>query len=471
MTAAAMHRRAKGATMKRGIALAALLALSPITHASDAYVDEVLKALEKKGLLSAQEVQDIKVNAREAERQAQAAAPQTAATPAPPTPSPAQQVAAMLPKPPEALRAWGRLQPRYTYIPAGDGLDGTNSFTFRRARVGLKGALNQDFYAYTQYEAANETPALANADSLLDAWIRYSAFDDTIGDIIVGQQFLPGYGRAPQLSASVERKFTEFLGPGTAGRARGIIVERGKLGAPETFTDGAFGDRLQYGFGVFNGPDLNTNNDNNELLYGVVAALTPLGMTVEDEYEIRDLPFKYLLGAGYSWSRDSGSADARAQNTLLGRPVTLDNAWLQLFGEFHVRRWFGWASWTQFASEDGDGLTLSRADGALDDRLRSRAWTAGFTRTFPLARGRHVALGLQYQQVDNQHPSRTRFMRVLTGSSADELARGMDEGQVFQLMATYIFNPNIRLLNEYAWFDAEHGVDYGGLVSQLQVDF
>ena len=69
MMAAAMHRRAKGATMKRGIALAALLALSPITHASDAYVDEVLKALEKKGLLSAQEVQDIKVNAREAERQ------------------------------------------------------------------------------------------------------------------------------------------------------------------------------------------------------------------------------------------------------------------------------------------------------------------------------------------------------------------------------------------------------------------
>lgn len=42
---------------------------------------------------------------------------------------------------------------------------------------------------------------------------------------------------------------------------------------------------------------------------------------------------------------------------------------------------------------------------------------------------------------------------------------------MFQLIATYIFNPNIRLLNEYAWFDAKHGVDYGGLVSQLQVDF
>lgn len=457
--------------MKRCLALAALLMLATPAPASDAYVDEVLKALERKGLLSAQEVRDIKVSAREADRRAQAAAPPTTATPPPAAASPAQPASAVLPKPPEALRAWGRLQPRYTYIPAGDGLDGTNSFTFRRARVGLRGALNEDFYAYTQYEAANETPALANADSLLDAWIRYSALSDSIGDIIVGQQFLPGYGRAPQLSASVERKFSEFLAPGTAGRARGIIVERGKLGAPETVTDGVFGDRLQYGLGVFNGPDINTNNDNNELLYAVTAAWTPLGMTVEDEYEIRDLPFRYLLGAGYAWSRDSGSADARVQNTRLGRLVTLDNAWWQLFGEFHVRRWFGWASWTQFASEDGDGLALSRADGALDDRLRSRAWTAGFTRTFPLARGRHFALGLQYQQVDNQHPSRTRFMRILTGSSADELARGMDQGQAFHLIATYIFNPNIRLLNEYAWFDADHGVDYGGLISQLQVDF
>lgn len=447
---------------------------SPAVFAANAYVDEVLTALERKGLLSAQEVQDIKRAAGEAERREQAAlAPASSAAAPPPAAAPTtpvQQAAAALPKPPEALRVWGRLQPRYTYVPAGDGLDGTASFTFRRARIGFKGALNDEFYAYTQYEAANETPALANADSLLDVWIRYNVLADSAGDIIVGQQFIPGYGRAPQLSASVERKFTEFLSPGTAGRARGIVVERGKFGAPETVTDGVFGDRLQYGAGIFNGPDLNTNNDNNELLYSVVAALTPLGMTVEDEYEIRDLPFRYLIGAGYSWSRDSGSADARVQNGLLGRSVTLDNDWLQLFGEWHARRWYGWASWTQFMSQDDEGL-LARTGGSLDERLRSRAWTVGLSRTFPLARARHVALGLQYQQVDNEHPSRTRFMRILTGSSADELARGMDRGQAFQLMATYIFTPNIRLLNEYAWFDADRGIDYGGLVSQLQIDF
>lgn len=437
--------------------------------ASNAYVDEVLHALEGKGLLSAQDVQDIKLKARAAERREHAAV-----TPAgseyPAETQAVHKVASVLPKPPEGVRLWGRLQPRYTYIPAGDHLDGTASFTFRRARFGFRGPLNDEFFAYTQYEAANETPALANAENLLDAWIRYNVFSDSLGDIIVGQQFITGYGRAPQLSASVERKFPEFLSPGTAGRARGLAIERGKFGAPETFTDGAFGDRLQYGVGVYNGPDLSTNNDNNELLYSAVMAVTPLGMTVQDEYEIRDLPFKYLLGVGYSWSRDSGSLDARVQRDRLGRPVTLDNAWWQAFGEWHARRWFGWASWTQFVSQESDGL-LSRSDGILDSRLRSRAWAAGVTRTFPLANQRHWALGLQYQQVDNEHPSRTRFMRVLTGSSADELARGMDHGQAIQLMATYIFNPNIRLLNEYAWFDADHGIDYGSLVSQLQVDF
>ena len=449
--------------------LVTLLALNPVAFAANAYVDEVLKALEGKGVLSAQDVHDIKLKAREAERREHAAA--TAAGSAYPAEAQAvHKVTAALPKAPEGLRLWGRLQPRYTYVPARDNLDGTASFTFRRARFGFRGPLNDQFFAYTQYEAANETPALANAENLLDAWVRYNAFSDSLGDIIVGQQFITGYGRAPQLSASVERKFPEFLSPGTAGRARGLAIERGKFGAPETFTDGAFGDRLQYGVGMYNGPDLSTNNDNNDLLYSAVMALTPLGMPVEDEYEIRDLPFKYLVGLGYSWSRDSGSLDARVQNGLLGRPVTLDNAWWQAFGEWHARRWFGWASWTQFASQDDDG-PLARADGLLDGRLRSRAWAAGVTRSFPLAGDRHWALGLQYQQVDNQHPSRTRFMRILTGSSADELARGMNKGRVYQLMATYIFNPNIRLLNEYAWFDADGGIDYGGLISQLQVDF
>lgn len=453
--------------MKRVFLLAALLLGSP-AQAGNAYVDEVLNALERKGLLSAQDVHDIRLKARQAER-AQAAADPHPETPAQ-TRSPAQSVTAALPKRPEALRVWGRLQPRYTYVPADDGRDGTASFTFRRARIGFRGPLNDRFHAYLQYEAANETPALANADSLLDVWIRYNGLADSLGDLIVGQQFIPGYGRAPQLSASVERKFPEFLAPGTAGRARGLSIERGKFGAPETLTDGAFGDRLQYGLGVFNGPDVNTNNDNNELLYAVVAALTPRGMPVEDEYEIRDLPFRYLIGAGYSWSRDSGNLDARVQNSLLGRAVTLDNTWWQVMGEWHAHRWFGWASWTRFVSEGTDGLLMD-AYGGLDRRLRSRAWAAGVTRSFPLAGGRHWGLGLQYQQVDNEHPSRTRFMRILTGNSADELARGMDRGQVFQLMATYIFNPNIRLLNEYAWFDAEEGIDYGGFITQLQVDF
>ena len=51
--------------MKRVFLLAAVL-LGPLAHAGDAYVDEVLNALERKGLLSAQDVHDIKLKAREA---------------------------------------------------------------------------------------------------------------------------------------------------------------------------------------------------------------------------------------------------------------------------------------------------------------------------------------------------------------------------------------------------------------------
>jgi hypothetical protein len=74
---------------------------------------------------------------------------------------------------------------------------------------------------------------------------------------------------------------------------------------------------------VFNDWDVNTNN---ELLYAVAAAVTARGMPVEDEYVIRDLPFRDLIGAGHAWLRDSGNLDARVQNSLLGRPVTLDKA-------------------------------------------------------------------------------------------------------------------------------------------------
>lgn len=424
-------------------------------------MDEVLRALEHKGLLSAQEVHDIKLRARSQARSAKSAPPE-----AEPPAAPADTAGTR-----PTLSFWGRLQPRYTHIGTQGGREGTQAFTFRRARIGVRGALGEDVAFYTQYEASNEVPGLSNAQNLLDAWIRFETFGETFGDLIVGQQFIPGYGRAPHMSASVERKFPEFLSPGTAGRARGLTLRRGQAGAPETLTPGLFGDRLQYGIGVFNAPDLSLNNDNNDLLRAAAVMFSPRGNVRNDEYAAGDLPLRYLLGLTYATSRDRGGLDAGVQQRLTGRRVTLEDEWYGAFAEAHVGAWYGWTSWSTFASEPDDGYLVDVDEQAVD-RLRSRAWAAGISRTFALRRAGHrLGLAFQFQQVDNEHPSRTRFFRVLTGNSTDELARGMDQGESYQFIATWLIGPSMRWINEYAWFTPDHDAGYGAWVSQFQLNF
>jgi hypothetical protein len=444
----------------RVLVLACALA-APGASASEAYVDEVLRALERKGLLTAQEVHDIKLRARQHDLHGAPEAPEEPpSVEAPATPVQGPSVA-----------LWGRLQPRFTRIPTQDGRAGTTAFTFRRARLGARGAMNEDVAFYVQYEAANEVPGLSNAQNLLDAWIRFGAFGGSVGDLVVGQQFIPGYGRAPQLSASVERKFPEFLSPGVAGLARGLTLRRGRFGLPETATDGLLGDRLQYGLGVFNGPDLGVNNDNNDLLYAASLALTPLGATVGDEYSRGGLPLRYMLALAYARSRDRGSVDAEFQEAAIGEELTLDDRWYGVFGEGHAGPWFAWASATLFESRAED-VRLLDARGRRDDRLLSRAWAAGISRTFALNRSaQRVGVGVQAQWVDNEHPSRTRFFRTLTGTSRRELARGMDEGANYQLMLTWLVSAEMRWINEFSWYDPVREARYGAWISQFQIDF
>ena len=233
------------------------------------YADAVLDALARKGLLTPAEVREIRQQAGQAAARHGAGAESSAAAVAP-APPPAQQDTAAAPREWPEFRVWGRLQPRYTYIPGSDGLEAENAFTLRRARMGVQGDITEDIAFRTQYEAANEVPGLSNVDSLLDAWIRLEHFE-AVGDLVVGQQFVPGYGRPPQWSASVERKFTEFLSPGVAGRARGLTLRRGRFSMPEPQTEGWFGDRLYLHAGVFNSPDLGLDNDDSQLLYSPVS--------------------------------------------------------------------------------------------------------------------------------------------------------------------------------------------------------
>ena len=439
--------------------------------ASNAYIDAVLEALSEKGLLTQTDVDAIKARAQEAERQQLEAAQVIQSESVTTQKTVLGQIKQrLLPAEFPAFKLYGRLQPRYTYIAAQNGLEGTNSFTLRRARMGLKGYAANDIAFRMQYEAANQVPGLANAQNLLDAWVRFEHLDESIGTITVGQQFVPAYARQPQLTASVERKFTEYLSPGAAGRARGITLERGNFGLPEASSEGLFGNRLHYGLGIFNSPDLSRDNDNNEMLYAIALALRPTGVSpYEDEYQIKDRGVTYGIGVAYAQSNDSGTLDTSVQT------VDMDNQWLGVFGDLQYHHWYAWGSWAQFLSQSSQGL-LTNTSGIQTDKLNSVALALGVSRTFPIRVDTGWALGFQYQSVDNEHPSRTRFLRTLTGNSVDEVARGMDNGEAYHFMMTWLLDRNVRLINEFILYDVDDSLlpgqfDHEAFVSQLQIDF
>lgn len=448
----------------KGLSLVIALSVSfpSIAGSSHAYADAVLDALQRKGLLSKEDVIAIKDDAMAAEQLDERLIKQVNV-------KSIEHVAQKAIEKVSKFKVWGRLQPRYTFVPSEDGLEGTNSFTLRRARFGLKGYVADKIGFRYQYEAANEILGLSNATNLLDAWIRFEHFDDTIGTLTIGQQFIPGYTRRPQVTASVERKFTEYLSPGAAGRARGITLRRGDFGLPEAHAPGLFGNRLHYSIGFFNGPDLSLNNDNNEMLFGVGIGLRPTGVSPsDDEYSFKPRPFTYGFGGAYSQSKDSGTLDTKFQPA----GVQLDNEWYSLFADVQAGHWRGWWSWATFEST-ADGALALNTNGVLTNSLSSMAYSLGFSRAYSLnAENLGFAWALQYQYVDNEHPSRTMFFRSLTGRSADEVARGMDKGRAYQAMLTWQLDKNVRLINEFAYYNPEGGgFSYPAFISQVQIDF
>lgn len=450
---------------KLSIAVLAFISFPSFADPSHAYANAVLEALQKKGVLSQQDVADIKQQATQAELQA--TKPNTAEK------SNAQQLVAAtkksINKASPNIKFWGQLQPRYTFVPSKNGLQGTNSFTLRRARVGFKGFAMDKVAFRFQYDASNEVAGLSNAQKLLDAWVSFKHFDDSIGSITVGQQFALGYTRRPHKTASVERKFTEVLSPGATGRLRGLTIRKGDMGLPETNSKGYFGNRLQYALGLYNGPDLSLNNDNNDLMFSAAFSLRPTGVSPsDDEYQFKDRPFAYSIGAAYSTSLDSVTLDTKFQPN----GVDLDNEWLSAHVDVQAHHWWLWASWAQFKSDAQGGLAVNE-QGDSTSTLNSNAFTLGVSRAYLLnSEDMGWAWALQYQHVNNEHPSRTAFFRPLTGKSIDEKARGMNQGSVYQAMFTWQFDKNLRLINELAYYDPTDGkFNYPSFISQLQLTF
>jgi len=451
---------------KLTIAALTFISLPAFADPSHAYANAVLQALQQKGVLSQQDVADIKQQATEAELQA--------SKPISSEKGNVQQLVATtkknIKKTSQNIKFWGQLQPRYTFVPSKNGLQGTNSFTLRRARVGFKGTTLGNNLAFRfQYEAANEVPGLPNAQKLLDAWASFKHFDDSIGSITIGQQFALGYTRRPHKTASVERKFTEVLSPGAVGRLRGLTVRKGDMGLPETNSKGYFGNRLHYALGLYNSPDLSLNNDNNDLMFSAAFSLRPTGISPsDDEYQFKDRPFAYSIGAAYSASLDSVTLDTKFQPN----GIDLDNEWLSVFADVQAHHWWLWASWAQFKSDAQGGLAIN-TQGNSTGTLNSDAFTIGLSRAYLLnSENMGWAWALQYQHVNNEHPSRTAFFRPLTGKSVDEVSRGMNQGSVYQAMLTWQFDENLRLINEFSYYDPTDGMfDYPSFISQLQLTF
>jgi len=446
-----------------------LVNTTAIADTSHAYANAVLDALQKKGILNAQEVADIKKQALVAEEKAMQTATKPKQTILTKTTKNITAVKQQVNRASPNIKIWGKLQPRYTFVPSKNGLEGTNSFTLRRARLGFNGFLADNFAYRFQYEAANEAPGLPNAQRILDAWVSFKHFDESIGSLTVGQQFVPGYTRRPHKTASVERKFSEVLSPGAVGRARGISIRKGDMGLPETNSKGYFGNRLHYAVGLFNSPDLSLNNDNNDLMFSSAFSIRPTGHSPsDDEYQFKDRPLAYSLGAAYSFSKDSGTLDTKFQPN----GIRLDNEWLSFFADVQAHHWWGWASWAQFNSDAKGGIALN-AQGNNTHSLSSTAFTLGLSRSYLLSsENMGWAWAVQYQHVNNEHPSRTMFFRPLTGTSTDELARGMNQGSVYQTMFTWQFDKDVRLINEFSYYEpTDGGFSYPAFISQLQVAF
>ena len=450
-------------------AFLAVISLPSFADPSHAYANAVLEALQQKGLLSQHDVVNIKQQAIQAElKAAKPTTPKTAGVKS----AVKQLVAATkknINKASPNIKLWGKLQPRYTFVPSKNGLQGTNSFTLRRARLGLNGFLADNVAFRFQYDAANEVAGLSNAQKLLDAWVSFKHFDETIGSITFGQQFVPGYTRRPHKTASVERKFSEYLSPGDTGRVRGISIRKGNMGLPESNSKGYFGNRLHYAVGLFNSPDLSLNNDNNDLMFSTAVSIRPTGVSPsDDEYQFKDRPLAYSIGAAYSTSLDSVTLDTKFQPN----GIDLDNQWLSVFADVQAHHWWLWASWAQFKSDAQGGLAVN-AQGDNTDKLSSDAFTSGLSRAHLLnSEDMGWAWGLQYQHVNNEHPSRTMFFRPLTGRSSDELARGMNQGSVYQTMFTWQFDKDVRLINELSYYEpSDGGFSYPAFISQLQVAF
>ncbi len=346
------------------------------------------------------------------------------------------------------IQLYGRLQPKYTYIPSdhSTGKNTTSSFEFRRARLGVMGTIIKDIDFNFQYESA----ATSNATSLLDAYITFKQFDDYLGWISVGQQ----YATIEDLNSSgktilTERTFPQLMLP---SRAKGVTIGKGQ--GDVWYGKGFFNDRLGYWVGIFNGPDTERKNDNGDHMYTGKIMLTPFGSLTGDEYNIKFSPLKVQLSVGAATSRDFNAA-------VTGSPtIKVKDNWYTSAFQLEYNGWFFMSQWAKKSIDVGNNLP----------KRETEAYFFGGTRSFALpAKGQFLGIGFAWQKIDNEDPSLTSLFGPRSATSS---GLSFNKGYSYHPVINYMIRPNIRLQTEYGIYH-EEGVKIknNSLFSMLTLDF
>jgi len=433
-------------------ALAVAMFTAPAAAAAaDGSNDAVLKMLEimrSKGVLTPEEEQEV-LQALSAEQTRERAAQEAVIDAKVAERVAAKEAPAKPPYP--RIKLTGRLQPRYSYLPSDDGVEGASAFSGRRMRLGVAGAYseNVDFLFLGEYANSD------NKTSLLDAQIMFKSLQDTIGQVIVGRGFIPAYINSSARTIAVERNYTQYLGPGESGRAWGVGLVRGKSFGNRG--DGLFGDRLHYWANVSNGSSGSTSNESNEMLYALRLDLTASGKPMDgDEWNLRHTDFRWNVGASVAQANEQGgSPDFAFNNALAAMDIDrIDNLWWGAHAQFQGHGWFGLVQYQRLESEDADGnIPLVNAQGGTSGTLKSDAWLVGLSRVMGpgLRPGHQWGLGYQFQTVDNEHPFRTGFIgpRGRFLSQGTGTAFNFNKGDTHNLVLMYAPERNLRFHLEY----------------------
>lgn len=437
--------------LKAAFATLALSGGVALAGEGPSYDNAILDALVRKGILSAQEAQAIvsEVKEKQAEQSSRLAGQEKEDIVKEVTASVASTIKKALPK------VSIRLQPQFAYQPSDDGVEGTNNFKMRRARVRFTGvAPGLESLAYNVLFRADNNATTAG---IVEAEVMYLGLTESVGEFHAGKTFPGIFFHGSNSLMLVQRGLADnMIMPGDTGRLTGAGWFKG---TDLTRSSGFLNDTLHTSLGVFNGA-VNGENVDNRLLYAGYLSVTPNGKLAGNEINIDFSPFKYQFGTSYALQNKApgsefatlGSIQA-GQGAAIQSAQSFDNRFYSVFFEAEGNGWYGKARYAGVTSKQQDGPAALNSLGVMDDKFMSTAWEIAISKAFRLAKDRFWALAVAYESADVEHPLLAGITSQSQASNRKLVA--FDEGDIWHVAGSYFLNKNIKLQLEYARSDGD----------------